>query len=253
MDLEEIFDDVSAQMKRDFTRAQKALSHPGQKGDANEETVRSFLKQYLPKVLDVSTGILVDSLGNRSNQLDIILSDAAKTPIFYQSGNLRVIPVECAYAVIEVKAFLSKEELRKAYENMVSVKRLVKKAYFNEAGVIKHTHDLYSEKWDYFPLMHFIFAFDSPDIQNVKDNLNELQSSEPPHNRVDMVCVLEKGVIANKWEDGNYYVLPNKNSELVAGFSDKPLISFYTLISVVLNQVKMSHFNILPYIKNAKL
>src|SRR2546425_386352 len=106
MNLHEIFDNVARRMRADFEEAHVAMNHPGLKGNAVEESFRQFLRDYLPKALDISTGILVDSEGNQSRQLDVIISDAAKTPIFYRSGETRIIPIECAYSVIEVKSFL---------------------------------------------------------------------------------------------------------------------------------------------------
>jgi hypothetical protein len=124
VDLEGIFEEVSQEMRSDFAKAQQAMSHAGMKGEANEETVRQFLGQYLPKTLDVSSGVLVDSNGGQSRQLDIVVSDAFKTPVFFESGHMRVIPMECAYAVVEVKAYLGKSEIENAFQNMKSVKAL---------------------------------------------------------------------------------------------------------------------------------
>ena len=68
MDLNEIFGEVSAQMRSDFAKAQKSLSHAGLKGVANEEVLKEFLRQYLPRTLDISGGMLVDSDGNHSRR-----------------------------------------------------------------------------------------------------------------------------------------------------------------------------------------
>jgi hypothetical protein len=249
MDLKEIFDEVSNQMKSDFVKAQKSLTHAGLKGEANEETVRKFLRQYLPKTLDITTGMLVDSDGSQSRQLDIIICDSVKTPIFYQSGDTRVIPIECAYAVIEVKAFLDKPELEKSYKNMLSVKSLTKKAYFGQKGVIISTHTLYGKEWDYWPIQHFVFAYDSTGLDSVLDNLNTLQNTDEIHKRIDSICVLEKGVILNQGTDGMFSALPVPGSRAVASFTSKPLLLFYALMSVILNQSTMKPFNLMPYIK----
>ena len=252
MDLKEIFDEVSSQMKSDFVKAQKSLTHSGLKGDANEETVKKFLRQYLPKTLDITTGTLVDSEGNQSRQLDIIICDSAKTPIFFQSGETRVIPIECAYAVIEVKAYLDKAELEKSYKNMQSVKALEKKAYFNQKGVIVTTQTLYGREWNYWPIQHFVFSFDSPGLDSVLDNMNAYQNKNEIHKRIDSICILEKGVIMNQSPDGMFSALPVPGSKAVASFTSKPLLLFYTLISVILNQASMKSFNLMPYIKEMK-
>jgi hypothetical protein len=237
-------------MRSDFAKAQKSLSHAGLKGGANEEAVRSFLRQYLPKTLDVTTGMLVDSQGNQSRQLDIILSDSAKTPIFYESGEIRVIPIECAYAVIEVKAFLDKSELEKTYQNMRSVKSLVKKAYFEEKGMITHTHTLYGREWDHWPVHHFVFAYDSGSIESVLNNLESLQASDEIHKRIDTICILERGVILNQGADGMFYALPVPGSKAIASQTSRALLLFYALISVILNQASMRSFNLMPYLKD---
>ncbi|MEE7627226.1 DUF6602 domain-containing protein [Methylobacter sp. Wu8] len=252
MDLKEVFDEVSSQMKSDFVKAQKSLTHSGLKGDANEEVVKKFLRQYLPKSLDITTGMLVDSEGNQSKQLDIIICDSTKTPIFYQSGETRVIPIECAYAVIEVKAFLDKTELEKSYKNMQSVKALNKKAYFEDKGVIVSTKTLYGKEWDYWPIQHFVFAFDSPSLDSVLSNLNAYQNHNEPHKRIDSICILEKGVIMNQSQDGMFSALPDSGSKVVARGTSKPLLFFYTLISIFLNQASMKYFNLMPYIKEMK-
>jgi hypothetical protein len=218
------------------------------KGDAIEECVRLFLRQYLPKTLDISSGILVDSDGRQSRQLDIIISDAAKTPVFFQSDKMRVIPVECAYAIVEVKASLDKLELEKAFQNMRSVKSLSKKAYFDEQGQIRHTHTLYGKEWNNWPIHYFIFAFDSISLASLKDSLDELQKNQLVWERIDSIYVLEKGVIVNYWLDGKLAALPSQGSLTAVSLTNKPLLFFYTLVSIILNQASMKNFNIHPYL-----
>jgi len=60
-------------MRADFDETRKASEHSGFKGESFEEHFRSFLRKYLPKSLDISTGILVDAKGNSSRQLDVII------------------------------------------------------------------------------------------------------------------------------------------------------------------------------------
>ena len=115
----------------------------------------------MPESLDIATGLLVDSNRNFSRQLDVIILDKAKTPIFFSSGDIRVIPIECAYAVIEIKAFLNSKELNNAFKNMESAKSLEKKAYFKENSPITYINKLYGKEWEYWPLNYYIFAYDS--------------------------------------------------------------------------------------------
>lgn len=252
MNLENIFEEVSIQMKSDFEKSKNALNHAGLKGASNEEIVKDFLRQYLPRNLELSTGLVVDSKGGVSRQLDIIVHDAAKTPIFYQSAETRVIPIECVYAVIEIKAFLDKGELQKAFQNMESVKCLEKVAFFEPNSAIIETKNLFGVEWSNWPISHFIFAFDSPGLDSIVGNLGAMQSHLAAHLRVDSVCVLSKGVILNQASDGAVTALPSANTSLAYNETNKALLLFYTLISIVLNQASMKSFNIRPYLGNIR-
>ncbi len=252
MDLSKVFGEVSAQMRSDFAEAQESLTHPGMKGDANEEVVREFFRQYFPRTLDISKGVLVDSDGKQSRQLDIIISDNSKTPTFFQSGRTRVIPIECAYAVIEVKAYLDKTELEKSYQNMKSVKTLTKKAFFERKGVIREKNRLYGTERSYWPINHFVFAYDSQVLDSVLCNLNNLQANEPIDKSIEMICVLAKGVILNRLTNGFFSALPEPESTTVASHTEKPLLLFYALMSLILNQAHMNYFNLLPYLGDMK-
>ncbi|WP_269849634.1 DUF6602 domain-containing protein [Methanosarcina horonobensis] len=82
VDIREIFKNISSSMKAELDQVRCAIPHSGEKGQINEETFRNFFIQYLPKSLDISTGFVIDTKGGISRQLDIIISDSAKTPIF---------------------------------------------------------------------------------------------------------------------------------------------------------------------------
>ena len=108
MEITNLFGSISQKMRADFDEARTAFTHSGLKGTAFENTVKSFLRAYLPEKLNVCSGQLIDAEGRISKQLDVIIYDAHGTPILKQTGDLQVIPVECAYSVIEVKAHLSR-------------------------------------------------------------------------------------------------------------------------------------------------
>jgi len=250
MNLRDVFRNAAVKMRADFEASCAAQSHPGSKGSANEEAVRAFLTQYLPRTLDVSTGTAIDCKGKQSRQLDVTITDTARTPILYEKANLRTIPVECLYAVIEVKADLSKTEMSKAYRNMKSVKTLIKKAYFPTKGA-RITHTLYEDKWDAWPVQYFIMAYKSPDLRSVTKNLHDLQSADPLHQRIDMVCVLDRGVVANRNPaNGVVTATATEQTEMKCVNTPHGLLLFYSLMSMILNQARMQPFNIEPYLKS---
>lgn len=250
MNIAEIFDEVAKQMRSDFEKARKAVRHPGLKGASFEETLRTFLRDYLPRSLDISTGELVDAHGNVSRQLDIIISDSAKTPIFYRSGDIRVIPVECAYAVIEVKAYLDANELDRIFQNMESVRSLRKTAYFKPTGDVIYSDNLYGMEWEIWPINYYVFAYDSIDLMTLAEHIHERHQTKklPEHSRIDTVCVLDKGVICNQHADGKFDALPEPGSKLNVCKTAHSLLLFYALTSRYFNQARLPNFRFTNYL-----
>lgn len=252
MNIVEIFDEVAKQMRSDFEKARKAVKQPGLKGASYEETFRTFLRDYLPQSLDISTGILVDAHGSVSRQLDVIISDSAKTPIFYRSGNLRVIPVECAYAVIEVKSYLDANELDRIFQNMESARNLTKTAYFKPTGVIIYSDKLYGREWEIWPVNYYVFAYDSIELMTLAEHIDARHQAKklPEHSRIDTVCVLDKGVICNQHADGIFDALPQPGSKLNICKTARSLLLFYALTSGYFNQARLPNFRFTNYLGN---
>lgn len=251
MNIKEIFDEVSNQMSSELKLSRTSLNHPTMKGDVAETIFRSFLRKYLPNNLDISTGILVDTEGNSSKQLDVIISDTAKTPIFFENSNHRIIPIECAYAVMEVKTKLNKNELEKSFKNMKSIRKLKKTAYFCQPGPIEYSHNMYGKKWDIWPVNYYLFAYESINIETLIKMVESTHNEQklPPHSRIDSICILNEGVICNSNVNNELYALPDLKSELVYTKNDNSLLLFYTLIMHFLNQARLPIFNFNNYVE----
>lgn len=146
-DLKALFRNVGQKMRADFESARVTLTHPGQKGTAFEGAVKTFFRKYLPDRLGIASGQVVDSNGAISKQLDVIIYDKDKAPILYDSNEVQIVPVECVYAVVEVKARLDVSDLDSIYKNMMSVKSLKKTAYFGaEQSAVIEFNSLYGQQ-----------------------------------------------------------------------------------------------------------
>lgn len=250
MQVSTLFGIVAERMRADLKATRAALSHPGLRGASFEESFRGFLRSYLPKSLDVSTGVLVDSHGGHSRQLDVIISDAAKTPVFYSVGETRVVPVECAYMVIEVKANLDAAALQGCFDNMLSVRALEKRAYVRPSGPIRNAVVAYGQEWEIYPVNYFVFAFDSVDLMTIAEHLcaRTLADALPFERRIDSICVLDKGVICNLLPDGAYDALPQPGSGWNVCRTPDALLLFYTLLSRYFNQTWLPSFQFREYL-----
>lgn len=254
MKLESIFDEISKAMLSEFEKTRAAIgSNPSLKGTAFENTVKKFLRDHLPSSLDVTTGLVVDSFGNKSRQIDIIITDAAKTPIFYHSEELRVVPIECVYAAIEIKARLTAEELDHAFQNMKSLKSLVKRAYLLEDGPLEYKVKMYGKKFDIWPVNYYLFALDSIELIHVAQALTDIYNAEQSliQDRIDTICVLNKGVIANDI-NGALSVTPEAPAKVAVLETNRALLCFYGLICTNLLHAQLPTIDLNPYINGIK-
>ncbi len=117
--LNELNDDLQRKL-----RLTRSIDHPGESGRARETIVRNFLASFLPTDLRIDTGFVMDAIGGKSRQIDIVIYRSNYHPVF-EIGDVKHFLAEGVLAVIENKAAItSRETLRMALENIRSVKAL---------------------------------------------------------------------------------------------------------------------------------
>ena len=102
----------------------KSITHNGVMGEVNELHFIEVLRKYLPNRYAVAQGIVVDSNGATSDQIDIIIFDPQYTPTLLDQQSHRFVPAEAVYGVLEAKPVISKQYLEYAGDKAASVRRL---------------------------------------------------------------------------------------------------------------------------------
>jgi len=102
----------------------QSVTHPGTLGDVNESYFIDVLRKYLPRRYAVDNGIVIDSTGATSDQIDVIIYDNQYTPTLLDQENHQFVPVEAVYAVFEVKPTINKPYLEYAGSKAESVRGL---------------------------------------------------------------------------------------------------------------------------------
>ena len=110
---------------------------PGTKGESREKAVRAKLIQLLPAGIGVGSGFVIDSQGNVSSQIDIILYEAGLCPVFRlnESSEAAFYPCEGVFAVGEVKSTIGTRETQDIIEKVSSVRGLKRFARSDPQGV----------------------------------------------------------------------------------------------------------------------
>lgn len=107
-----------------MTLAAQSVSHAGTMGSVNEAHWIDLFRAYLPNRYEVAGGIIVDSLGGRSEQIDMVIFDRQYTPTLLDQKSHRYIPAEAVYAVFECKQVVDKANVSYAQGKAASVRRL---------------------------------------------------------------------------------------------------------------------------------
>ena len=124
-DVAKFVKDVGVLLVHAYEGARKATT-PGLVGSAIENPVRSLVASLLPSGLSVGTGCVVDSYGNTSRQMDIVLYERDICPVYRvnDTPEATYFPCEGVVAVGEVKAALDGPKLGDAFKKIESVKAL---------------------------------------------------------------------------------------------------------------------------------
>ena len=107
VDLQTLFAGLQNQMVAQLNTSRANITHQGAKGDALENAWIEWLQKYLPNRYSVDKAIVIDSEGNTSHQIDIVIYDNWFTPFIFTQNGFHYIPAEGVYAVFEVKPDIS--------------------------------------------------------------------------------------------------------------------------------------------------
>lgn len=111
--------DLRIKQAKDFIK-----NHNPSLGALNEEILRKFLKDHLPKWVDVAHGFILSKEGNISNQCDIIIYNSTYYAPLYRVNDLVIVPPESVICTVEVKTKLDQEKLHEQFPKFKTVKTI---------------------------------------------------------------------------------------------------------------------------------
>lgn len=123
IDLKGLFGSLQQEMLVSLQTDREYISHTGSMGDASEERWMNFLSTYLPDRYEVDKAIVIDALGNVSDQIDVVIYDNLYTPFIFKKDGFKYVPAESVYAVFEVKQDIE-GNIEYAADKVESVRRL---------------------------------------------------------------------------------------------------------------------------------
>ncbi len=122
--LPQLLSSLHADIESGLKTVRGAFGHPGTKGDASERVWLEMLTKYLPHRYRASKAHVVDSRGQFSEQIDVVIFDRQYSPFIFNYQGETVIPAESVYAVFEAKQAIDAEQVSYAQKKVASVRRL---------------------------------------------------------------------------------------------------------------------------------
>jgi hypothetical protein len=193
--LTEILDGLQARLEGELRGNRAAVAHPGARGEAAEEDWLGVLKDHLPRRYQADRAFVIDSRGDCSDQIDVVIYDTQYSPFLYNRANQRYIPAESVYAVLEVKQDLSREHVIYAGEKAASVRRL-----YRTSATIPYAEGTYKARA--LPrIVAGIVAYESSWTPPFGETLRKALAELPPDHQLDIGCALLHGVFEARYPD----------------------------------------------------
>ena len=194
VDMLHLFKGMQSEMEATLELGRASITHNGEMGEAAEESWRKWLRTYLPGRYAVDKAFVVDCDGNTSDQIDIVVYDRQYSYFVFKHEQVKYVPAESVYAVIEVKQDLTKQHLDYAGEKAKSVRKLTRTSV-----EIPFVAGKYRPK----PLHRIIAGiitlesnWSDPLGETLKKNLRKLEGDM----RIDFGCALKNGSFCVEYE-----------------------------------------------------
>lgn len=216
----------------------------GDRGGNREEVIKEFLRKHLPGKYSIGSGQAISVDGQVSRQLDAVIYAHATCPLWYNE-HTQIFPVESVCAVVEIKSSLDSAVLKECAENIRSIRKLTKLSGERPlaSGIVVSSPNP--------PTFGSVFAYTSTtSLETLRDNLNLLNKTIAPTERISLVCVLDKGILFNidTSNDDRISLLPNNNTVIASVKTDQDaLLLFFLLLNSYLNSIEVIPPDLVAY------
>jgi hypothetical protein len=211
--LTEILDGLQARLEGELRGSRTAVTHPGARGEASEDDWLRVLNDHLPHRYQAARAFVIDSRGDCSDQIDVVIYDRQYSPCLYNQANQRYIPAESVYGALEVKQDLTRDNALYAGEKVASVRRL-----HRTSAPIPYAAGAYQAR----PLPRIlggILTYQSSWASPFGEPLRNALTQLPTLNQLDVGCALVHGVFEAQYAH-------ETGVELTVVEGQRPLVQF---------------------------
>lgn len=166
----------------------RLMGHPVSKGDASEAVWLEMLKSYLPQRYTAERAYVVDSKGDFSDQMDVVIFDRQYSPFIFTFEGQTMVPAESVYAVFEAKQSINAGQVAYAQSKVKSVRKLHRTSL-----PVPHVSGVAKPK----PLHHILgglLTFDSDWNPPIGGAMATALAGGEADGRLDLGCIAKHGM-----------------------------------------------------------
>jgi len=177
MNVSEYLRRVSERLAAESQEIGNDYQHSGAIGRSREDKVGDFLEKHLPPAFRVSRGFLVSPDNINSPETDLLIVDGLWTTPLHADLDSPIWLIESTYASIEVKSYLSPQEINNCMEKCKKFKTLRREWPTSKRNPLIEDS------------LFVIWAFASASTQTTIDNLSYAMEGVPNLQRPDLILV----------------------------------------------------------------
>jgi len=196
--LEQLLASLHEDIQQKLSIVRRTIHHPGSKGDASEEVWLELLQTYLPKRYEAAKAHVVDSKGQFSEQIDVVVFDRQYSPFIFTFQGQKFIPAESVYAVFEAKQTIDLGLVNYAQDKVASVRQLHRTSL-----PIPHAGGTYPAKPP-IALLGGILTFESEWKPPMGEPLAAALNSGTGDRQLDLGCIASHGHFSRDPQTGSY-------------------------------------------------
>lgn len=185
--LEKILAGLHDDIQKRLETIRSTIAHPGTKGDASERVWIDLFNEYLPARYRADKAHVVDSRGEFSHEIDVVIYDRQYSPFILHYEGQVIIPAESVYAVFESKQTANRNHVRYAQEKVRSVRGLHRTSL-----PIPYAGGTYPPKSP-IPIYGGFLAFESDWKPALGDKLLDALQPDQEDGKLDFGCIAAHG------------------------------------------------------------
>lgn len=196
--LEQLLTSLHDDIQQKLSIVRQTIHHPGSKGDASEEVWLELLQTYLPKRYEAAKAHVVDSKGQFSEQIDVVVFDRQYSPFIFTFQGQKIIPAESVYAVFEAKQTIDLGLVNYAQDKVASVRRLHRTSL-----PIPHAGGTFPAKPP-IAILGGILTFESEWSPAMGGSLSAALMAGTGDRQLDLGCIASHGHFSRDPQTGSY-------------------------------------------------